>query len=249
MTQQGVPLTWPELLAFGGSNVDDTLEEGIPRVLKLMAETGDNDFFETLARNLARCVLCAGIDRSISMIKAAAQALAPALPDFRRGIDKDNCDAASGVLDFVNLLRCTGEPAPAEVDEAAWLAAISKFDDEFSEKRLNTLTLAALAAGQPELVPKLIGGGRLPKTFKPGETFQFNVQGFTRYMAVAMQHGAEAEDAGPAWGEFVAVFPRKLATDTLDWIDPFWATRAFMVHFEKRDAGEVAQSLYDYVRE
>jgi hypothetical protein len=247
--EQGVALTWPELIARELPNVDDVLDSGIPEIMELMSDGDRSLYFESLASHLARCLVCAGVDRCESAIDAVAKKLDEALPDFRKGIDRNNAYEASGVLDFVNLLRCLGKPVPKSIDEAGWLAQIAPHEKLFSEKRNAALALAALATGQTELVPKFIGGGKLPKTFKPGETFQFNVQGFARYLAVAIDHGAAAEDAGPAWGEFVQVFPRKLATNTLDWPDLFYATRAFLVHLEKRDAGEVAQDLYDYVRE
>jgi hypothetical protein len=246
--QQGVPLTWPELIGLHSRYVDETLAM-VPRVVGDMRGEDRSVGLHPLAVNLARCVVVAGLDRCRSSIQMAGAALEAVISDFAEGITGSNAFLAAGVLNFANLLRCSGERVPAEVDEPAWLAAIVPHKKMLEEKRQHSLALASLAAGETELVPKFIGGGKLPKTFKPGETFQFNVQGFARYMAVAIEHGAAAEDVGPAWGEFVQVFPRKLATNTLDWPDLFYATRAFLVHFEKRDASEVAQDLYDYVRE
>jgi hypothetical protein len=246
--QQGIPLKWPELIELHTRYVDETLAM-VPQVVADMRGEDRSVGLHPLAVNLARCVIVAGLDRCRPMVRMAGDALDQVLSDFAGGIDDGNVFLAAGVLNFANLLRCSGERVPAEVDEPAWLAAIAPHKKMLEEKRQHSLALASLAVGESELVPKFIGGGKLPKTFKPGEAFQFNVQGFVRYMAVAMNHGAAAEDVGPAWGEFVQVFPRKLATKTLDWIDLFWATRAFLVHFEKRDAGEVAQDLYDYVRE
>lgn len=245
--ERGVPLTWPELLERRCENPDEALTVDIPEMIGEIGETNGSLYAEPFASVVAGIILCVGAERCRSALRPAVAVLRQKMSSEFRGINKKNAGRAKGFLDCINLLRCLGEPAP--LSEDAWLAALAKYDKQFDEFRSQTLALAALATGQTELVPVFVGGGKLPKSFKPGQSFQFNVQGFARYIAVAINQGATAEDVQPAWEELVEVFPRKLAAETLDWVDLFWAGRAMMVHFEKRDAGEVAQALYDYVRE
>jgi hypothetical protein len=110
-----------------------------------------------------------------------------------------------------------------------------------------TAAFASLATLQTQLVPTFISGGRLPKRFQPGQTFQFNRQGFVRYLATALNARAPFDAIRPAWEDFVAVFPHHIATSTLQFTDLMLAAYTVHVHFQGLPAAQVADTLHNYV--
>jgi hypothetical protein len=175
--------------------------------------------------------------------------LGSSLRELGSDITGDDVVRALGLLNYLNIARCCGAQVPRKAVglEQKWLPQLAQFSDGYTEGESKTLALAALAAARPDLVPAFIGGRALPSNIKPGETFQFNVQGFVRYIAVAMREGAAPEAVEPAWRDFVECFPRKLASQTLRWVDLLWAARAMMEHFERRPAETVAAALHEFL--
>jgi hypothetical protein len=153
------------------------------------------------------------------------------------------------VLRYIHSARCSGArlPAPAVKAEVEWLPAFVPHRGRVAEKYSDAMAFAALALGRFDLVPTFLGGGPLPASIEPGQTFQFNVQKFVRYMATAAVGGAKAEEVLPAFREFVLVFPFKLGAESLDWGELLYAARAYYVYFEHRSVETVSQTLHEFV--
>jgi hypothetical protein len=172
-----------------------------------------------------------------------------AVGEFKCGIARGDSVAAIGVLNCINVVRCCGGALPPNTPqvEKDWPPQPAQDKKDLTEDESRGLAFASLAASNIDLALIFIGGGALPQRFRPGEKFQFNVQGFVRYLAAAIRQRATAEDIEPAWRDFIDCFPRKLASGTLDWIDLMWAARVVMVHFEHRPVNTAAEALHKLV--
>jgi hypothetical protein len=165
------------------------------------------------------------------------------------GVGVGRLVATIGLLSYLNVSRCCGVAVPPEAIaiEPLWLEQLVEFKRKLDEEERAALAFAALAVRELALVPVFIGGGALPGRFKPGEVFQFNTQGFVRYLAVALEQNASALDIEPAWRDFVRCFPYKYAAGTLRFVHLMWCARAVMVHFERRAVETVAGALHQMI--
>jgi hypothetical protein len=251
-SEGGVPVTWPELIAI-------TLET-MPELLESLRETP-----EELATTRPPWMLANGLSLPAEILSEVATILGPeacrpflamlaeflprAIEEMSVRIRKDAQVAAIGLLSYLNVARCCGETVPADAAtmEAEWLQVLAEHKRRLNENEKVTLAFAALAAKTISLVPDFIGGGRLPKRFAPGEVFQFNRQGFVRYLAVAIEREASAQEVEPAWRSFVQSFPRLYAARMIQFADLMWCARAVMAHFEKRPVETVAQAFHQMI--
>ncbi|NVB80030.1 MAG: hypothetical protein HOV81_16670 [Kofleriaceae bacterium] len=203
----------------------------------------------TLADVLASLVVLTGAEEARAAAEPLMSLCAPALGQAGRTFDSlDPPRVAIQVLSFVNAAEVCGaarglvEASPAK----AWLEAIAakKRDDLL----LYRCGLVAVCLGEPELAAKLVGGGKLPATLAPGESFGFNVQGFVRYLATAMNVGADSEAVRPAWESFVEGFPKNKAAERASWSDLLWAARAYFAGVGGRPVARVGESLHARVK-
>jgi hypothetical protein len=250
--EQSIPVTWPELVADSQPVAHHSLE-AVKDIHELMASAEPkrpvSGYFQALAETFAKAAILLGSEKALRSFSSFDEFLQRAVDEFIPEIRKGHSFSAIGLLNYLNVCVCCGIAVSARFTEAeaGWLAQIAKHKRDLTESELRHLAFAALAGGALDLVPTFIGGGTLPQRFTPGETFQFNTQGFVRYIAVAMLSSAKAEDIEPAWRDFQECFPRKLASETLDWVDLMWAARTMMEHFEHQPVTVVADNLHKLV--
>ena len=248
---ESVPVTWSELLAAARVTAPYDLND----LRELPARIGSKPLrfvaikLASAADSLSSAAIVLGPEGCLPFFPLLADYFDRAVADFKSGVARGASVRALGLLNYLNLARCCGAEVPRSADglEQAWLPQLAKFAGDFTEEESKTLAFAALGAALPDLVPAVIGGGALPSSFEPGKSFQFNVQGFAHYVASAMLAEATPEQVEPAWHDFVENFPRKLASQTLRWVDLMWAARAMMEHIEHRPAATTASELHEFV--
>jgi len=250
--EQSIPVTWPELVADSQPIAHHSLE-AVRDIHELMASTKPNcpvsGYFQALAETFAKAAIVLGSEKALRSFSAFDEFLQRAVDEFIPEIKKGHSLSAIGLLNYLNVCVSCGIAVSARLTEieADWLSQTAKHKRDLTESESRHIAFAALAIGALDLVPTFIGGGALSQRFRPGETFQFNTQGFVRYIAVAILSGAKAEDIEPAWRDFLDCFPRKLASETLDWVDLMWAARTMMEHFEHQPVTVVAENLHKLV--
>jgi hypothetical protein len=242
----GVAATWRDLLDPGRGVGADALERlqslppylANPRVDEIQA-LGTRD------RQMAAALLLAGNDACRPLAEQIQRGVELGVASMNRTPTAGGVLPRLGLLSLVSALECAGLAAQpyAGADAPAAVDGIVAGIEDLVEPFRHTTGLAAVATGRTALVPKCVRGGKLPARFKAGESFQFNVPGFVRYLAVAADKGAAAADVEPAWLDFVSAFPHKLAAETLDWSDLLWAARIYYHGFEKRPAADVVGAL------
>lgn len=176
-----------------------------------------------------------------------ADAVRPLLPKLDAAFRSESDDAADRIeiASAANLVVCAGEKPPAAAD--AWLrglASIAERKRALSLQHLQTLSLAAICLGEPERVAAIVGGGRLPRRFKSGETFGLDAGRFIRYLATATIANAHPDGVAPAWRSFLGAFPRKMAVASIHWRDLIWAARAVHVVIREDAIGSVVATLH-----
>lgn len=197
------------------------------------------EWFEATGQRFA-IVLC---KLTRSLLTEYCQAFSRCVPQRFTHPSLIEAQPATQALTMGLLARCCGLPFADELDAASWLEVLAR-DNSRTESSFE-LGLLTLAYGHPEHLPRIIFG--TTPAFEPGLRFGFNTQGFTHYLAAAMNTGAELDDVAPAWREFLAAFPHKLAAQTLSWSGLLAA--AYVVHHriqgrpEKHVADVLASSL------
>jgi hypothetical protein len=248
----GVPVKWPELIAIKLKTMPDSLES-LREVPEELATTRQPWMLASglslPAEIFSEAATFLGPEACRPFLALLAEFLPPAIAEMSVRIRKDARVAAIGLLSYLNVARCCGGTVPADAAtvEPEWLQVLAEHKRKLTENEKVTLAFAALAAKTISLVPDFIAGGRLPKRFVPGEVFQFNRQGFVRYLAVAIERQAAAQEIEPAWRDFVQSFPRLYAAKMIQFVDLMWCARAVMVHFERRPVETVADALHQMI--
>jgi len=246
----GIPVTWPVLIAECRMTMPDRIE-GLDELVQAVVTAKTSVLRLREFVSAAQVLPLVAVVSGPSTANAVLQSLNPYLESvIELAHSKGNRPVAwLGLLHYVDVCQCCGVNVTVgdRVVEVSWLQRIVEARPNLTREELVGAAMACLGLGQPELVPQLIGGGKLPTRFVPGEKFEFNVEGFIRYVAVAIRDKAEPEAVDPAWRSFLAAFPRKLATKTLTWTDLLWAARAMMEQIEGRPVGGTAQALHDLV--
>lgn len=257
MTEQanagGIPVTWPDLMAAHHDAVNIMLEslKDAPHSLATLEPPWTiAGSLAGPAETLSEAAVIFGPQRARPMMEPIAELLPRAIQQVSMGgIGVGRLVATVGLLSYLNVSRCCGVQVPPEAVtvEPRWLEQLVAFKRKLDEEESAALAFAALAAKELALVTAFIGGGALPRRFKPGEVFQFNIQGFVRYLAVALEQQASAEDIEPAWRDFVRCFPYKYAAGTLRFVHLMWCARVVMTHFERRPVETVADALHQMI--
>lgn len=153
--------------------------------------------------------------------------------------------AALHVVSYVGLARCldAAVPGAAEGLEARWLRILARKPELLDETGRHTAALAAVAVGETDVVPSLVGGGLLRPHTERRSIAGPNIAGLARYWAEVSAAGGGPEVVEDAWWSFLRAFPLTLAADGARWIDLVWAATAMMVRFEHRAQAEVATFL------
>lgn len=208
--------------------------------------------FQFYGGSLITLSLIVGPEAYVSRFDAAMDFLKVHVESLEQKPEKDAWYKTADVMIFLAMARCMGAatiPSVADGFEERWLPRLVRYKREMSDHEPQTMALAALAATQFDLVPSYTGGGPLRAKVEPGQTFQFNVTEFIRYMASAAKKGIEAEAVWPAFREFVTLFIMKMQADSLRDADLIFAALAYYVHFEKEAPGNVIGRLYALINE
>ncbi|RKH51830.1 hypothetical protein [Corallococcus llansteffanensis] len=204
-----------------------------------------------LADSLASVIVLVGPGEARAAAEQIVPLCEPALAEAGRLFQKvDPPRVALQVLSFVNAAEvCGAVQGRVEASAAkAWLESLAKAARRQENPLAYRCGFVALCLGEPELAAKLVGGGRLPGTFTPGEQFGVDVQGFIRYLATAMKQQAPADDVRPAWQSFVEGFPMIKAAERGTWSDLVWAARAWFTRFEQLPVARVGEALHTLVK-
>lgn len=249
----GVPITWPDLISQHLDAVNMALEMLDDKPQQLAAINPPWPLATLLggpAETLSEAATIFGPQRCRSRLESVTGFLPRAIEQLSESdMSASNLGDFVRLLSYLNVTRCCGVAVPAKAltIEPHWLALLSEHRKKLDEDERTKMAFAALAVRELALVPVFISGGPLPQRFKPGEVFQFNVQGFVRYLAVALEQNASAQDIEPAWRDFVRCFPYKYAAGTLRFVHLMWCARAVMVHFERRPVETVADALHQMI--
>lgn len=244
----GLPSTWAELRAPESGILAKQREQVQVLVETLALLEGQLASLPQVmaphAEDFAAIAALAGPEAA----RAELEKISAAVPQALKMTRMLGSTGAISWLALVNAGECAGAPSwsLASQPAAKMLEGVASNRKGLSEVELYSAALAAIAAGETKLVPKLLNTKPAPD-FTPGKTFLFNVQGFTLYLAAAKDKGASAADVAPAWRDFVLAFPRKLTARTLGWNELLWAARIYFHDFEKRPAAEVAGALHAQV--
>lgn len=245
-----VPITWSALLRADR----ELLDEG----LALVAEAKQDmesvrwpriraSVFGGPAYTLAHAAVVLGPASDEEAIKTLIPLLRHALSDLTDGVRGADCVPAMSVHSFINTAQCCNAQVPqvALEFERGLPQLLALMTPELSELEQHTMAFASIAAGSPELVPQFVGGGKLPAHVAPGKVFDFNVTGFARYLAGAVQSAMPIDAIRPAWECFVERFPHKRAAGTLDWADLLYVARIVVTQFDGQSVGTVAAWLHE----
>jgi hypothetical protein len=164
---------------------------------------------------------------------------------FAQSPGKPNVVPPLLLLQYDSTVRCCGHPPAIASREGVWIPALVEHAKRLDEVQRRTLAFFALASDQTVLLPALLGGTIPP--FQPGQTFQFNVDGFLRHLAAGLEVNAAGDAIEPAWASFLQAFPRLLGSDVLKWAGLLAAARAVYTRFHGVEIGVVAQRLHDRV--
>lgn len=254
MTVSGnaVPVTWPELLRADVDLLRDDLaaiDETPAQLAVVRPPWLLSNRFGAPTLTLAQAAVVFGPAACHGPLATLIPLLPMVLHDFDGGITATNRVPAQHLLAFFNTAQCCGVDVPtaATVAERSWPERLVPFARLMSEGERQTAAFAAIVAGQSHLVPTMIGGGELEVRFTPGVTFDFDVQGFIRYLAVACRERTDFTDVEPAWRNFVERFPHKRAAGTLDWADLLYAARIVDGLRPEPSVGTIADALYRLV--
>jgi hypothetical protein len=244
---------WQELIAQQTHAANEGLASMVRDIPVFLKELPPGESmlngFEGLEEILAQAATILGPQPCQAAVAAIAPFVPSAIAELKHRLDTPQIMLAVKFLSYLNTARCCGESLPAEAveNEGHWFARIASKPADLDESVRQTLAFAALALGETSFVPGLIDSGPLAKRFVPGKSFQSNTQGFIRYLALAIDKKAKAEDIAPAWNDFVTHFPMKLSAETLTWPDLLWCARAVGVHFEGRPVETAAEAVHEMV--
>lgn len=246
------PGTWPELLdpALGlGVRARRIVEEGLLPVPEPITGAAVDEL-STLSNTFGSLVVLLDPEVARAVGEPLGKLMREALLDLEPSLEANSAGYTVNVLSFVNAAACCGagegllEPALVKSLLEELVKGSKKMGDELAYR----CALVSLFAGEPGLAARFSKAGKLPARFKPGETFGFDMQGFVRYLATALEKGATVEQVRPAWVELVRAFPLKKGAETLDWNDLLWAARVVYHHLEQRPVASVGAALHAQVR-
>lgn len=252
MSGDDIPVTWSALLADDLDLLREDLEaiEEVPAEIEVVRPPWlRSGRFSSPALSLAHAAVVLGAEACRPGIEILLPLLPVALRDFENGIDNTNRGSAQHLLSFFNTTACCGIDLPVTAEGAAheWPSLLAQFAHLVSDTERQTLALAAIINGHGELIPSIIGSGALDQQFVPGVTFDFNVQGFIRYLAVAYRDRVAFADVEPAWLNFVHRFPHKRAARTVEWCDLLYVARIVDTLHPERTDETTADKLHELV--
>lgn len=267
MTKRDLPVTWPALLERNErllnlsleslAYLPDDAEEDASLITSDAKAEGKHHtpYASTLlgvSSIIAQAILIKGPVYTLEHVKPLVPVYQKALEELKGMVTNDTRAQVVSIVAMKNALECCGLTGADLVTESEsevaqqisrWVARISRFSKNLSDWEARTVALAAIETGDTEHVPTLVGGGRLPKSFMPGETFQFNTQGLIRYLAVASNTNQTLESVMPAVNDFVDSFPYKLAAGALDWDELLYAGRIAISVIGREPLPVVAEAM------
>src|SRR5687767_3313644 len=157
-----IPGRWPELRERERARLGDVTSELafeadlVTGALQLETATLTAAFSGS-AEYLARMFVSAGADHARRHAYLANDAL-PRLLAHGEAPARAAPAAAVSALSYVALMRCLSVPLPGTAAgvESRWLTIIAERPDLLNEPAIRTAALAAVAAGETGLVPKLV---------------------------------------------------------------------------------------------
>lgn len=170
--------------------------------------------------------------------------------------------ALLGLVSFGNALECVGLQLVPKSWGAmrAWLSRVRVSRDDDRVYYYWTTGFAALAIDDRGTYAKICGfTGEVPQkpdpsypkeprgrfSFRPGLTFQCDVQGLLLYLAGAVEQRATFKDVEPAWEDLLWNYPVLRASRSLDPAALLWIARIVFHKVGGCRLGAVAQRLHD----
>lgn len=214
-----------------------------------LRELGRWNSITNLPFDVGRMLLLYGAEFTRAELEPIAHIVGPAIAHGmkRERLDREVSVALLEGCDTINVFECVGLQLDSSLlaSMRPYLARIdTSRKDEFVSAHWNR-ALTALACGDRDTWGPIAGvmpGD--PVDFRPGTTFQFNMQGLMRHLAGAVEHQASSADVRPAWDDFLRCAPvmirgRHVDEATLSWI-------ARIVHHQVGGAplGSVGDFLY-----
>lgn len=247
----GIPTDWPALIEaetpfiLEGLEIVDELPEEIDEA---PAHRLVVNYFAGTDSTLSAAAILLGPDQAKPHFKVCASYVPRALAEIDQGIDERTRTPAIYFLSYLNAAHCSGATLPKGADQSAlsWLEQLADDVALLDERERHTLGFAALGLGATALIAQFLKGP-LPANITPGEVHGFNVPAFTRYIGAARAQKLGYDDVEPAWQEFVARFPHKLAARTLDWPHLLWAGRAIFAGIAGEPLTRVAARVHEWV--
>jgi hypothetical protein len=244
-----IPTTWPALAAQAEPLTGVTLQR-----LSLMAKSVAKRKPERpiagdlVVPSLALCQIAvvSGPLQCANGISLFSDLVRRAIDDLEKGLARRNPAAAMGPLQFENAAHACGHAVAQKLLSPVTdnLHTLVSEREHLNEFKCQTLAFACVAHARSDLVRDLIPHDIFPDQFEPGSKFGFNEQAFIGYLVSALEAGAQRSDVLPAWVDFLAWFPRKLAAETLIWDDVVFAARAIHTHFGGDRDQTVAEWLH-----
>jgi hypothetical protein len=96
------------------------------------------------------------------------------------------------------------------------------------------------------MIAGYIPGQAIP--FKPGETFEFNVQGLLAHLGAACLVGASFEDVKPAFWQFMQCADTLFSIHQIEYELILWVARIVFHHIAGEPLGSVADLLYTTIQ-
>ncbi len=257
MNTQDLPTTWSALIAANKPDIPEwaaDLLERCDEAKELLAE--GSPVARTLLgvpSTLAQMAVVEGPDSIREIVQAWEPILGHAIGEIGETLSTNDRTMASVVLSFINVGSCTGVVFDSALDtatrraEAEWPRQLTTMVYGMSDRERWLASLSALSANQPEHAITLAGADTIPASVTPGEVFDFNVQGFIRYMAAAEHLGVPLEQVLPAFENFIARFPYKLQAGMLRFDELLYSARVVLSRIGTMSEKETGVELHRIV--
>ena len=251
--------TWPELLQASQEQVTLGLQliQGVPAQVEAVAPPSlVAGSFVAPAETLAMATVVAGPEACAEAIHALVPLVPRVLEEFAPGVNATNRVEAIHLLAFFNTAQCSGAqlspvrgalPRAVFAAERTWPGELAGHLAELSERQRERVAYAALAVGEIELVPALLGGEPLPEAFVPESEVDPRPGPFLRYLATAVRDIAPREEVEPVWLAMAESFPEQVAAGTMDWAELIYAARIYLTRFRGDSLSTVTNSMHKLV--
>ncbi|HWO21741.1 MAG TPA: hypothetical protein VNO30_23385 [Kofleriaceae bacterium] len=165
---------------------------------------------------------------------------------------RENRPLSTAILtlsDATNAFEIIGFDVPPSVLESfrRYLVAIDVPRESPALSWIRGFTALALNERRVwTMIAGYIPGQAIP--FRPGETFEFNVQGLLAHLGAARLVGASFEDVRPAFWHFMMCADMLFDVNQIDYELVLWIARVVFHHIAGEPLGSVADLLYTTIQ-